>query len=62
MAADKLSRCYGLYTDREKLQMDKERLELEKERLEMEKQKTEALKPDNEIKVIIEGYQEEWSE
>ena len=62
MAADKLSRCYGLFTDREKLKMDKERLQLEKERLEMDKAKTEALKPDKEIIVKIEGYEEDWSE
>lgn len=62
MAAEKLARCHGLFVDREKMKMDRERLELEKERLDMEKAKTEALKPDKEIKVIIEGYEEDWSE
>ena len=39
LAADKLLKCYGAYTDREKLELDKRRYELEKERLELEKQK-----------------------
>lgn len=39
LAADKLSKCYGLYTDREKMKLDRERFDLEKERLELEKQK-----------------------
>ena len=39
LAADKLLKCYGAYTDKEKLRLDRERLELEKERLELERQK-----------------------
>lgn len=39
LAADKLSKCYGLYNDKEKLELDRKRYELEKERLELERQK-----------------------
>lgn len=62
LAADKLLKCYGAYTDKEKMRLDRERFELEKERLELEKAKNEQLKPDKEIVVRIEGYEQEWSE
>ena len=39
LAADKLSKCYGLYNDKDKLELDRKRYELEKERLELEKQR-----------------------
>lgn len=39
LAADKLSKCYGLYNDKDKLELDRKRYELEKERLELERQK-----------------------
>lgn len=39
LAADKLLRCYGMYTDKEKLALDRQKYELEKERLELEKQR-----------------------
>lgn len=60
-AADQLSKCYGLYTDRERLAIEKEKLVLEKERLQLEREKRESQKTDKDIKVIIQGYEEEWS-
>lgn len=39
LAADKLSKCYGLYNDKDKLELDRKRYELDKERLELERQK-----------------------
>lgn len=60
LAADKLLRCYGAYSDREKLNMDRERLELEKERLQLEKDKTKSIEPDKEMIVRIEGFEEGW--
>lgn len=38
-AAEQLSKCYGLYTDREKMAIEREKLAIEKERLELEKQR-----------------------
>lgn len=38
------------------------RLEIEEERLRMEQAKTESMKTDKDIKIIIEGYEEGWSE
>ena len=61
-AADQLAKCHGLYRDKEKLKIDLERLEIEKQRLELEKRKADADEPDREIKVVIGGYEEEWSE
>lgn len=60
LAADKLSKCFGLYTDKEKLELDKQRYELEKERLELEKTKTKSIEPDKEMIIRIEGYEEGW--
>ena len=60
-AADQLAKCYGLY-NREKIDIEKQKLALERERLEIEKQKQESTKVDKEIKVVIEGYEPEWSE
>ena len=38
-AAEQLSKCYGLYTDKEKMAIEREKLAIEKERLELEKQR-----------------------
>ena len=35
---------------------------MEEERLDLERRKVDSAEPDKEIKVIISGYQEEWSE
>lgn len=61
-AAEQLSRCYGLYTDKERLAIEREKLELEKQRLELERQKREEAQADKDIRVIIGGYEEGWSE
>lgn len=59
-AADQLAKCYGLYTDKQKMAMDRERLELEKERLEIEKRKVDAAEPDKDAQIIITGFDENW--
>lgn len=61
-AAEQLAKCYGLYTDKEKMAIEREKLAIEKERLELEKQKNETAKTDKDIKVVIQGYREDWSE
>jgi hypothetical protein len=45
-----------------KQRMGKRRLEIEEERLELAKQQADATKPDKDIHVVIEGYEEGWSE
>ena len=61
-AAEQLSKCYGLYTDKEKLAIDRRRLELEEQRLEIERQKADSSAPDKDIKVIIGGFDKSWCE
>lgn len=41
---------------------EQRKLELEEERLKMQKESMDLAKPDKEIKVVIEGYQEGWAE
>lgn len=60
-AAEQLSKCYGLY-NREKIEIERERLGIEKQRLELERQKVDSAAPDKEIKILIEGYDENWCE
>ncbi len=60
-AAEQLSKCYGLY-NREKIEIEKKRLAIEEERLSIEKQKADMSVPDNEIKVTIAGFKEDWCE
>ena len=45
-----------------RIEHDKRKLAIEEERLELEKRKADADEPDREIKVVIGGYEEEWSE
>ena len=59
-AAEQLSKCYGLYT-REKIALEREKIAIEKERLELEKKKTEDAKTDKEVRVVIAGYEEDWT-
>lgn len=61
-AAEQLSKCYGLHTDKRKLDIDRRRLELEEQRLELERQKADSAVPDKDIKVVISGYDESWCE
>lgn len=61
-AAEQLSKCYGMHTDKEKLALERRKLEIEEERLELERARADASTPDNEIKVVIGGYEESWSE
>lgn len=60
-AADQLAKCYGLY-NKDKINIEKQKLDIEKRRLELEERKTESAAPDKEIKVVIGGYRQEWSE
>lgn len=41
---------------------EQRKLELEEERLKMQKESMDLAKPDKEIKVVIEGYQEGWAD
>lgn len=59
-AAEQLSKCYGLYT-REKIELEREKIAIERERLELEKKKTEDAKADKEVRVVIAGYEEDWT-
>lgn len=54
-AADSRAKYNGTKTDAE-------RIAIERERLDIEKRKAEAGEPDREIKVVIGGYEESWSE
>ena len=45
-----------------RIEHDKRKLAIEEQRLELEKRKADADEPDREIKVVIGGYEEEWSE
>ena len=56
-AAEDFMKYYGT-----KIAIEREKLAMEEERLELEKRKVDSAEPDKEIKVIISGYQEEWSE
>lgn len=59
-AAEQLSKCYGLYT-REKIAIEKERLAIEKERLEIDRKKSEEAKADKDVRVVIAGFEEDWT-
>ena len=59
-AAEQLSKCYGLYT-REKIALEREKIAIEKERLELEKKKTEDAKADKDVRVVIAGFEEDWT-
>lgn len=56
-AADLLCKYWGA---RDKAKIDIRRLEMDEERLAMEKTKAEISSPDNEIKVVIAGYEDGW--
>ena len=59
-AAEQLSKCYGLYT-KEKIEIEREKLAIEKERLEIEKRKGEEAKADKDVRVVIAGFEEDWT-
>lgn len=59
-AAEQLSKCYGLYT-KEKIEIEREKLAIEKERLEIEKRKSEEAKADKDVRVVIAGFEEDWT-
>ena len=47
---------------KKKIENDNRKLVIEEERFEGEKQKADSMQPDKEIKVVIGGYEEGWSE
>ena len=61
-AAEDHMKYHGTKVDKEKIAIERQRLAMEEERLDLERRKVDSAEPDKEIKVIISGYQEEWSE
>lgn len=61
-AAEDHMKYHGTKVDKEKIAIERQRLAMEEERLDLEKRKIDAAEPDKEIRVIIEGYEKEWSE
>ena len=59
-AAEQLSKCYGLY-NKDRIEIERQKLAIEKERLEIEKRKSEEAKTDNDVRVVIAGFEEDWT-